>query len=131
MLSPRFLLRDACRADLNGFQTIELVSLKPSATGRRRSGPLKESVPQKIVIVSIMGDLRSTAHVAATAVTFESAGADALELSLLLPHGMPEKGVGGGHRQHADLTESITRWVKEVTSIPGHRQADPQRDGCG
>jgi dihydropyrimidine dehydrogenase (NAD+) subunit PreA len=116
-VSPRFsVLRDG-RPDLNGFSNIELVSLKPVSYWAQEVRSLKDQYPQKIVIVSIMGDLEKHTW-QQLAVTFESAGADALELNFSCPHGMPEKGVGAAIGQHADLTESITRWVKEVTSVP-------------
>ena len=116
-VSPRFsVLRDG-RRDLNGFSNIELVSLKPVSYWAQEVRSLKDQYPQKIVIVSIMGDLEKHTW-QQLAVTFESAGADALELNFSCPHGMPEKGVGAAIGQHADLTESITRWVKEVTSVP-------------
>lgn len=116
-VSPRFsVLRDG-RRDLNGFCNIELVSLKPVGYWVHEVKSLKAQYPQKIVVVSIMGDLEKHTW-QQLAATFESAGADALELNFSCPHGMPEKGVGAAIGQHADLTESITRWVKEVTGIP-------------
>ncbi len=116
-VSPRFaVLRDG-RRDLGGFSNIELVSLKPVGYWVQEVRSLKDEYPQKILIVSIMGDLERRSW-QELALTFQNAGADALELNFSCPHGMPEKGVGAAIGQHADLTESITRWVKEVTRIP-------------
>jgi len=116
-VSPRFsVLRDG-RRDLFGFSNIELVSTKPVGYWEQEVRSIKEQYPGRIVIASIMGDLekRTWQQLAAT---FERAGADALELNFSCPHGMPEKGVGVAIGQHADLTEGITRWVKEVARIP-------------
>jgi dihydropyrimidine dehydrogenase (NAD+) subunit PreA len=116
-VSPRFsVLRDS-QWDLNGFSNIELVSLKPVGYWETEVRSLKEQYPRKIVIVSIMGDLEKRTW-QQLAGTFEGAGADALELNFSCPHGLPEKGVGAAIGQHADLTESITRWVREAAGIP-------------
>jgi dihydropyrimidine dehydrogenase (NAD+) subunit PreA len=116
-VSPRFaVLRDG-RRDLVGFENIELISPKPIDYWVREIRATKEREPHKVLIASIMGDLERRTW-QDMAVTFERAGSDALELNFSCPHGMPEKGVGAAIGQHADLTETITRWVKEVTSVP-------------
>lgn len=46
------------------------------------------------------------------------AGADMLELNLSCPHGMGERGMGLACGQNTDMVYNISKWVKEVTTVP-------------
>jgi len=45
-------------------------------------------------------------------------GADAIELSVSCPHGMPERGVGAALGQHPDLVRDVTRAVRSAARVP-------------
>ncbi len=48
----------------------------------------------------------------------EEAGVDGLELNFGCPHGMPEKGMGSVQGQDPAIAGEITRWAKEVATVP-------------
>lgn len=52
------------------------------------------------------------------AATVQDAGADAVELNVSCPHGMPEQGIGAALGQHADLVREMTHAVRGVIGIP-------------
>jgi dihydropyrimidine dehydrogenase (NAD+) subunit PreA len=54
----------------------------------------------------------------ALAGTMQDAGADAIELNVSCPHGMPERGVGAAMGQHPDLVRDVTRAVRSAVRVP-------------
>ena len=100
-----------------GFLNIELISEKSADYWCRSIRELKQDFPKKILIASIM-----CAYIEEDwkelAVKAEQAGSDALELNLSCPHGMGESGMGLACGQDPKLVKDISRWVKEVVTIP-------------
>ncbi len=116
-LSPRFAALKNRKNSLIGFENIELLSKRNTSYWIEEIRSLKRHYPSKILIASIMADpmISSWQRIA---LTFEKAGADALELNFSCPHGMPEKHIGAAIGQNADLVREITKGVKEQTGIP-------------
>lgn len=114
--SPRFHgVRQGNR--VIGLENFELVSKKSLEYWKEGIAWLRKKWPEKVLIVSIMGDARAESwqELAGWA---ESAGAQALELNFSCPHGMPEKGVGAAIGQNPEFTRTITSWVRAAVQIP-------------
>lgn len=116
-VSPRFAaLRDGT-GEVYGFENFELVTPKPLAYWTSEIAATKAQYPDRILIASIMAELtREKWHELALAV--EKAGADAIELNLSCPHGMPEQGLGHAMGQNPEITAMVVGWVKEAVEIP-------------
>jgi len=114
--SPRFhAIKEGSR--VIGFENFELVSKMDLSYWKEGIRMLREKWPEKLLIVSIMGDSSETSW-SKLAQWAEKAGAQALELNFSCPHGMPEKGVGAAIGQNPEITRTITRWVSNAVSIP-------------
>jgi dihydropyrimidine dehydrogenase (NAD+) subunit PreA len=114
--SPRFYgIREGDK--VIGFENYELVSKKDLAYWGAGIQSLRKNWPEKIIIVSIMGEpgKESWQELAKWA---EKMGAHALELNFSCPHGMPEIGGGAAIGQNVGTTKTITQWVKEATKLP-------------
>lgn len=101
-----------------GIMNIELVTTRPFAAWLEDIQQLKEEFPERPLIASLMAPARQRAAWTAMARECEQAGADALELNLSCPHGMPELATGAYIGQDAALTAEVTRWVVEATQLP-------------
>ncbi len=116
-VTPRFTTLKSNSGENIGFENMELVTKRPLSVWLKEIGEIKEEYPERVLIASMMADVRreSWQRLAKAA---EEAGADALELNLSCPHGMPEKGIGAAVGQKPELTRMITSWVKDVARIP-------------
>ncbi|MDI6879500.1 MAG: NAD-dependent dihydropyrimidine dehydrogenase subunit PreA [Desulfitobacteriaceae bacterium] len=116
-VTPRFTTLKSSSGENVGFENMELVTKRPLSVWLKEIGEIKEEYPERVLIASMMADVRreSWQRLAKAA---EEAGADALELNLSCPHGMPEKGIGAAVGQKPELTRMITSWVKDVARIP-------------
>lgn len=114
--SPRFHgIREGNK--VIGLENFELVSKRNLEYWREGFFRLRKKWPEKLLVVSIMGDSRpeSWQELASWA---QASGAQALELNFSCPHGMPEKGVGAAIGQNPEYTRLITSWVSSVVDIP-------------
>lgn len=116
-VTPRFSTLKSSNGENIGFENMELVTKRPLSVWLKEIGEIKAEYPDRVLIASMMADVRKESW-QKLAKAAEEAGADALELNLSCPHGMPEKGIGAAIGQKPDLTKMITAWVKEVTRIP-------------
>ncbi|CUH94874.1 hypothetical protein P22_0940 [Propionispora sp. 2/2-37] len=116
-VSPRFgVLRDR-KGSVIGFENFELVSKRDTAYWIQEIGKLKKEYPQKVLIASIMADIKEKSWQDLSR-AMEAAGADALELNFSCPHGMPERGMGAAIGQDPHISALITGWVKKAVGIP-------------
>eukprot|EP01126_Amoeba_proteus_P040937 TRINITY_DN4391_c0_g1_i4.p1 TRINITY_DN4391_c0_g1~~TRINITY_DN4391_c0_g1_i4.p1 ORF type:complete len:1068 (-),score=286.80 TRINITY_DN4391_c0_g1_i4:118-3249(-) len=120
-VSPR-IIRGSTFGNLWGpgqgsFMNIELITEKSAAYWCKSINELKKDFPSHVIIASIMCGYNKLGWQELAKMAVES-GADALELNLSCPHGMGERGMGLACGQDATMVEDITRWVKEVSSIP-------------
>jgi dihydropyrimidine dehydrogenase (NAD+) subunit PreA len=116
-VSPRFAAWKDEKSGLLGFENIELLSKKDLTYWVREIGRTRKEYPDRILIASIMAS-PYPAEWQELAGTVQDAGADAIELNVSCPHGMPERGVGAAMGQHPDLIASVTRAVKQVAKVP-------------
>lgn len=116
-VKPRFSVLRSHRGDIIGFENFELISKRPLKQWLQEIREIKAKFPAQILIASIMAPMvREEWQKLALAV--QEAGADALELNLSCPHGMPEQGMGAAIGQDPAFTQQVTGWVKEVVRIP-------------
>lgn len=115
--SPRFgVLRDG-KQRIIGFENFELLSRQSLAYWKEGISLLKRRHPSKVVIASIMAPFERGAW-QQLAVELQSVPIDGLELNFSCPHGMPEKGQGMAIGTDPSVSAHITRWVKEVATVP-------------
>jgi dihydropyrimidine dehydrogenase (NAD+) subunit PreA len=116
-VSPRFASWKGPDAGVLGFENIELLSKKGLSYWTGEIAAIKSEYPDRVLIASIMAS-PDPEEWKALAGTVQDAGADAIELNVSCPHGMPERGVGAAIGQHADLVSGVTRAVRGVATVP-------------
>jgi dihydropyrimidine dehydrogenase (NAD+) subunit PreA len=100
-----------------GLENIELISQRSLETWLRDLEETKSRYPRHILFASLMGPvLREEWHSLVRQI--QQTGVDGLELNFGCPHGMPEKGMGAAQGQDPNIAGDITRWVKEVSTLP-------------
>ena len=116
-VSPRFTAWKNDKSGLLGFENIELLSKKDLLYWEREIVEIRREFPVHVLIASIMAS-PDPAEWQELAGTVQDAGADAIELNVSCPHGMPERGVGAAIGQHPDLVASVTRAVRRAAKVP-------------
>jgi dihydropyrimidine dehydrogenase (NAD+) subunit PreA len=101
-----------------GVMNIELVTMRPLDEWLEDIVAIKQVYPDRPIIASIMGEGDKSDQWVEMANMCAQAGADALELNLSCPHGMPEIGTGAFIGQNADLASMVTSWVVNTTKLP-------------
>lgn len=116
-VSPRFAAWKGSDAGLLGFENIELLSRHGLKYWTHEIAAIRREYPDQVLIASIMGspDPAEWQHLAGIV---QDAGANAVELNVSCPHGMPERGVGAAIGQHPDLVREIAQAVRGVTKVP-------------
>ncbi len=99
-----------------GFNNIELITDRPLADNLREIEEVKKYFPDHAVIASLMVQSREEWHQIVKDV--ENAGVDGIELNFGCPHGMCERGMGSAVGQEPHVLQTITSWVKEVSTVP-------------
>jgi len=116
-VTPRFAAWKGLDAGLLGFENIELLSKRDLAYWTREIAAIRKEFSDRVLIASIMAS-PDPAEWQDLARTVQDAGADAIELNVSCPHGMPERGVGAAIGQHPDLVAEVTRAVSRVARVP-------------
>jgi dihydropyrimidine dehydrogenase (NAD+) subunit PreA len=100
-----------------GLENIELISQRSLDAWIKDLDEIKRRYPDHILFASLMGAVvREEWHSLVQQV--QQTGVDGLELNFGCPHGMPEKGMGAAQGQDPVIAGDITRWVKEVATLP-------------
>lgn len=116
--APRYAkLKGRDSGEVIGFENIELISDRPFEVWIQELTQLKRDYPHKILIASIMEEYRRDAWQTIVKAVQET-GVDGFELNLSCPHGLPERKMGMAMGENPDIVEEVTRWVKEVSTIP-------------
>jgi len=116
-VSPRFHAMKGNNGDLRGFENIELLSKKTVSYWTSQIPRIKREFPEKLLIASVMGT-PDPEEWKALAGQVEEAGADAIEMNVSCPHGMPEQGVGAAIGQKPAMVQELTRAVRDAADIP-------------
>src|ERR671927_817265 len=115
---PRYgKLRSRHNGEIIGFENIELISDRPIEVWLDEFRQLKKEYPRHVLIASIMEEYEKSRWQELTRAVQET-GVDAFELNFSCPHGMTERKMGSEMGEHPDLTEEVTSWVTEVSTIP-------------
>jgi dihydroorotate dehydrogenase subfamily 1 len=115
---PRYgKLRSRDKAEVIGFENIELISDRPFEVWLDELRQLKKQYPKKVLIASVMEEYRRDAWHEIVQRTQET-GVDGFELNLSCPHGLPERKMGMAMGEDPDLVTEVVGWVKEVARIP-------------
>ncbi len=112
-VSPRLHILNYGHSTIN----IELISSVSPRVWIKWIKELKKNYPRRMLIASIMGSDRAVTWKKLGQLMAE-AGADALELNISCPHGLPEKGMGSLVGQDPDRAAEVTDWVKRAVKIP-------------
>jgi dihydropyrimidine dehydrogenase (NAD+) subunit PreA len=116
-VSPRFHVLKSATKDVIGFENMELLSRKSQQYWKDGISVLKKKFPSKVIIASIMAqtDKQSWQNLV---FDLEQSPLDAFELNFSCPNGLPEKKMGMAIGTDAELSATITKWVKEVAKAP-------------
>ena len=101
---------------LSGLNNIELITDRDLDINFKEMAEVKGGFPDHAVIASLMVETEEQWKVMIERAV--DAGADALELNFGCPHGMCERGMGSAVGQEPKVLTTITRWVKQQSSIP-------------
>jgi dihydropyrimidine dehydrogenase (NAD+) subunit PreA len=99
------------------MENIELITQLTVEEWQEEISKVKTAYPERPLWASIMGTMEegSWQHIAEAV---QEAGADALELNVSCPHGMPSKGMGAFIGQSEKMTGDVVAWVKKVAQVP-------------
>jgi dihydropyrimidine dehydrogenase (NAD+) subunit PreA len=100
-----------------GMENVELTTQLTVEQWQQEIADVKADYPSRPLWASIM-DAPIKENWQRLAEAMQEAGADALELNVSCPHGMPTKGMGAFIGQSAQLTGEVVSWVKEVSQVP-------------
>lgn len=113
---PRFgFLKERNR--IVGMTNFELISDKGLDHWVDELTDIKSAFPERPLIASIMGSVEA-ADWEILALAVQSAGADAIELNVSCPHGMPEQHMGAFMGQDPELIKMATAAVAGVAQVP-------------
>ena len=100
-----------------GMENVELITQLTVEAWQEEISEIKAAYPERPLWASIMGTMeeKSWQHIAEAV---QEAGADALELNVSCPHGMPSRGMGAFIGQSERMTGEAVSWVKKVAKVP-------------
>jgi dihydropyrimidine dehydrogenase (NAD+) subunit PreA len=100
-----------------GMNNIELITDRPLDVNLREIAECKAAYPDRAIVASLMTDC-TQARWHELVRLCQTVPIDGFELNFGCPHGMSERGMGAAVGQDPELVEEITRWVKEVATVP-------------
>lgn len=102
-----------------GLENIELITDRPLPVWLEEIKELRRQYPDRVVVASLMAEASIKEDWQELTIRCQEAGASALELNFSCPHGgLPGKQVGCEIGQDPNETKRITRWVKDVATVP-------------
>lgn len=105
------------KAEVIGWQNIELISDRPFETMLAEMKQLKEEYPDRILIASIMEEYNRDAWEEIIE-RVEETGVDAFEINFSCPHGMPERKMGMAMGQDCSVLGEVCGWINAKATIP-------------
>jgi dihydropyrimidine dehydrogenase (NAD+) subunit PreA len=100
-----------------GMNNIELITDRPLDINLKEIAECKAAYPDRAIVASLMTDC-TQARWHDLVLQCQTVPIDGFELNFGCPHGMSERGMGAAVGQDPELVEQITRWVKEVATVP-------------
>ncbi len=100
-----------------GLENIELVSQRNLDAWAKDIEEIKRHYPDHVLFASLTAAVvRDDWH--SLIKQFEETGVDGVQLDFGCPHGMPGKGMGSIQGQDPTIAGEITRWAKEMATVP-------------
>jgi dihydroorotate dehydrogenase subfamily 1 len=117
-VTPRYAkLYSADRAEIIGWENIELISDRKFEIWLDEFKRCKDQHPAGVLIASIMEEYHQAAWVEIVE-RCEAAGVDGFELNFSCPHGLPERKMGAAMGQDPDILEEVCGWVMGAATKP-------------
>jgi len=116
-VSSRFAGLDHKTSRMVGMNNIELITDRPLDVNLREIAECKAAYPDRAIVASLMMEMKRERWHELVEQT-QAVGVDGFELNFGCPHGMSERGMGSAVGQDPELVEMVTRWVKEVATVP-------------
>ena len=117
-VAPRYgRLRAEKSDEIFGWENIELISDRPFKVWMDEFKQIKDKYPDRILIASIMEEYRRDAWVEIIE-KCQDAGADAFELNMSCPHGLPERKMGAAMGEDPSILAEVCGWVMKAAKIP-------------
>jgi len=113
------------KSSLIGLQNIEMISNRPVELWAEEIVRLKKQFPSKVIIASIMADGEKLSEWKELTEILQNSRADAIELNLSCPNGVPERGMGSYLSEIPDISAKIINAVKKVANIPVWAKLSP------
>jgi len=108
-----------------GLKNIEMISNRPVELWAKEINELKTEFPDRVIIASIMAEGEKLQEWRELTEILQDAGADAIELNLSCPNGVPERGMGSYISEIPDMCGKITTAVKKVSKVPVWAKLSP------
>lgn len=105
------------KAEVIGWENIELISDRPFETMLAEMKQLKEEYPDRILIASVMEEYNRDAWEEIIE-RVEETGVDAFEINFSCPHGMPERKMGMAMGQDCSVLGEVCGWINAKATIP-------------
>lgn len=105
------------KAEVIGWENIELISDRPFETMLAEMKQLKEEYPDRILIASIMEEYNRDAWQEIIE-RVEETGVDAFEINFSCPHGMPERKMGMAMGQDCSVLGEVCGWINAKATVP-------------
>lgn len=102
---------------LIGMENVELISRLSVEEWRHEIADIKAAYPDRPLWASIMAPPVKEKW-RRLAKTIQESGADALEINVSCPHGMPDRSMGAFIGQDATMTGDVVSWVREAVRMP-------------
>jgi dihydroorotate dehydrogenase subfamily 1 len=117
-VAPRYgRLRAEKSDEIYGWENIELISDRPFAVWMDEFKRVKDKYPGRVLIASIMEEYRRDAWIEIVE-RCQQAGADAFELNMSCPHGLPERKMGAAMGEDCGILEEVCGWVMSAAKVP-------------
>ena len=117
-VTPRYAkLYSADRAEIIGWENIELISDRKFEIWLDEFKRCKDHYPAGVLIASIMEEFDRGAW-SEIVERCEAAGVDAFELNFSCPHGLPERKMGAAMGQDPEILEEVCGWVMAAATKP-------------
>jgi len=113
------------KSSLIGLQNIEMISNRPVELWAEEIAELKKQFPQRAIIASIMADGENLSEWRELTEILQNSRADAIELNLSCPNGVPERGMGSYISEIPDMSAKIVTAVKKVATVPVWAKLSP------
>ena len=123
-VSSRYAAHHGPGREIYGINNNELITDRSLEINLEEIRKLRSEFPDHVIIGSMMAPVEEDLW-KNLAIRIAESGVQGIELNLGCPHGMCERGMGSAIGQVPEMVEQVTRWVKEVVSVPVFTKLTP------